>query len=150
MFWGCISYSGVGTLLDVDGNINSEKYVDILEQNLWPVVARDFEDKPWIFQEDNCPVHKSRFTMQWKRENEIPCLMWPSQSPDINIIENVWRKLKSTLNRRAQDIHSKAELIDAVKAIWSELSPTYIQSLYHSIPTRIRQVYRANGCITRY
>ena len=69
---------------------------------------------------------------------------------DVNIIENVWRKLKSTLNRRAQYIHSKAELIDAVKAIWSELSPTYIQSLYHSIPTRIRQVYRANGCITRY
>jgi hypothetical protein len=34
MFWGCISYYGVGTVV---GNLNSEKYINILDDNLWSV-----------------------------------------------------------------------------------------------------------------
>jgi hypothetical protein len=34
MFWGCISYYGVGTLTPVVGNLNSEKYINILDDNL--------------------------------------------------------------------------------------------------------------------
>jgi hypothetical protein len=66
MFWGCISYFGV-----VDGNINSEKYISILDDNLWPVVARYFANNPWTFQEDNAPCHVSRRTTAWKTENGI-------------------------------------------------------------------------------
>jgi hypothetical protein len=66
MFWGCISYFGV-----VDGNINSEKYISILDDNLWPVVARYFANNPWTLQEDNAPCHVSRRTTAWKTENEI-------------------------------------------------------------------------------
>ena len=39
MFWGCITFEGVGTFVPVDGNINSQKYTDILDENLWPVVS---------------------------------------------------------------------------------------------------------------
>ena len=34
MFWGSITYSGVGTLVPGNGNISSQKYIDILEANL--------------------------------------------------------------------------------------------------------------------
>ena len=34
MFWGFITYDGLETLVPVDGNINSYKYVDILDVNL--------------------------------------------------------------------------------------------------------------------
>ena len=37
MFWGCISYHGVGALTPVDGNINTEKYISILGDNLWTI-----------------------------------------------------------------------------------------------------------------
>jgi hypothetical protein len=46
MFWGCITYFGVGTLIPVDGNIYSEKYISILDDNLWPVIARHFANNP--------------------------------------------------------------------------------------------------------
>ena len=39
--------------MPVDGSINSEKYVDILDTNLSPVVAKVFPASPWIFQDDN-------------------------------------------------------------------------------------------------
>jgi hypothetical protein len=57
MIWGCITWYGVGTLCKVDGNV---KYRDILDNHLWPVLARHFADKPYRFQDDNAPVHRAR------------------------------------------------------------------------------------------
>ena len=45
MIWGCICYDGVGTLTAVEGNINSAKYIDILDKNLWSVVVWYFDGK---------------------------------------------------------------------------------------------------------
>jgi transposase len=75
---------------------------------------------------------------------------WPPQSPDLNIIENVWRILKIRLQTRVTRIHNRQELIDAVQEIWQSLTPMYIKSLYNSLPRRIREVLVANGCITKY
>jgi transposase len=59
---------------------------------------------------------------------------WPPQSPDLNIIENVWRILKIRLQTRVTRIHNRQELIDAVQEIWQSLTPMYIKSLYNSLP----------------
>ena len=34
MFWGCITHEGVWTFVPIDGTINSEKYIQILDDNL--------------------------------------------------------------------------------------------------------------------
>ena len=68
MFWGCITYFGVGTLTPVGWNINSEKYISILVDNVWPVVAWHFANNPWTLQEDNAPCHASQQTTAWKTE----------------------------------------------------------------------------------
>ena len=150
MFWGCLTYEGVGTLGPVEGNINSRKYTEVLDEHLWPVIAKLPPDRAYIFQEDNATVHTSRETTQWKQENQIPGMTWPPQSPDINIIENVWKTLKLKLQRRVTDIKTRQDLIDHVLEIWRSLSPTYIKSLYQQLPKRIRAVLVANGCITKY
>ena len=67
MFWGCICYEGVGTLVTIDGNIDSRKYVKVLDENLWPVVCKNFAGKQFIFQDDNAPVHLSLLTRLWKK-----------------------------------------------------------------------------------
>ena len=106
MFWGCITHEGVGTFVPVDGTINSEKYIQILDHNMWPVTAKHFPQNPWIFQDDNATPHRSRLTTQWKQENNLPVMTWPAQSSDINIIENLWRYLKIRLQIRAHLIRS--------------------------------------------
>jgi hypothetical protein len=45
-FWGCIRYSGVGTITPFDGNLNTEKYISLLENNLWQVVVKHFGNDP--------------------------------------------------------------------------------------------------------
>ena len=150
MFWGCIRYEGVGTLDSIVGNINSQKYIQVLDTNLWPVIAKVPEGRDYIFQEDNAPVHTSRETTQWKTTNNIPTMNWPPQSPDMNIIENVWRTLKLQLQKRVMDIKTQQQLLDSVQEIWQSLTPVYIKSLYDSLPKRMIAVLRANGCITKY
>jgi len=114
------------------------------------VVARHFVNKPWIFQEDNAPCHVSIRANAWKKDNGIVTLPWPAQSPDINIIENVWRVLKCRVQKRVNEIKNDKDLIRIVTEIWTDLPLHYIRSLYHSIPRRIRDVLRAKGHISKY
>lgn len=62
MVWGCLCFNDVGNLCQDEGKINSEKYIDILDTNLWPVIACHFPDGSYLFQDDNAPVHRSRLT----------------------------------------------------------------------------------------
>ena len=55
MFWGCITYDGIGVLVPVDGNLNSVKYIELLDNHLWPVVTKVFGNRQFIFQDDNAP-----------------------------------------------------------------------------------------------
>jgi len=48
MIWGCLSLNGIGTLTDVKGNINSQIYLDVLQNNLWPVIAQYFTDNEYV------------------------------------------------------------------------------------------------------
>ena len=43
MFWGCITYNGVGTIIPINGNMNSVKYIGTLDNHLWPVSLKTLE-----------------------------------------------------------------------------------------------------------
>lgn len=120
--------------------IHSARYLEILEQNSWPVVEKGFFWEALDLSRWRLSNAQFRFTMQWKRQNITPYMMWPSPRQDINTMENIWRMLKVDLNRRVQDVDPRADLLRVLKEIWASLSPAYI----HSLPSRIRHVYEAN------
>jgi hypothetical protein len=59
---GCICKDEVGSITEVEGNINSVKCVDILDNNRLPVVLK-FENYQWIFQDDSAP----RYTCPYRQ-----------------------------------------------------------------------------------
>ncbi|WAQ96296.1 hypothetical protein MAR_028986 [Mya arenaria] len=90
----CLSYNGVGTLEVVYGNIDSEKYINCLDSNHWPVIARNSPVGDYIIH-DSVPVHTTMRTCQWKHKNSTSCMPRPSQSPAIKSIKNVLRSTKT-------------------------------------------------------
>jgi transposase len=88
MIWGCVSIKGIGTLTNVEGNINARKYIEILDNNLWPVIARHFPDNQYVFMDGNAPVHRANLVKEYIANNNIITTPRPAQPPDLNIIEN--------------------------------------------------------------
>ena len=60
MMWGCITGSGIGSLTQVKGAINSEKYVSVLENNLIPVIAEKYEWQSFFFHGGQCKTSYGR------------------------------------------------------------------------------------------
>jgi hypothetical protein len=61
MVWGCIEWNGVGVLSEVEGQMDAEQYVAILEQGLLQITENSgIPEGDIIFQPDNDPKHTSR------------------------------------------------------------------------------------------
>ena len=94
MFWGIISAKGPGCLVPVQGTLNAERYVNLLQQYLLPQAATWFPNSPWEFQQDNASCHKVERTMAFFHQQCIQLLDWAPYLPDVSPIENVWGMLK--------------------------------------------------------
>ena len=93
MVWGYIQYRGAREICKVDGNIDSAKYQQILASQYIPNYKSG-----QIFQQNGAPCHTSGSTMKFLRGKKIKVLQGrPAQSPDMNIIEHIWGRIKRKL-----------------------------------------------------
>jgi len=98
-WWGALSYNRTAFLTKVNGNLNGAGYINVLENSAIPSAhLLGFGDNFW-FQDDGAPCHRSRRVAEWKAENNLRCLSWPPQSPDLTPIENVWQDVKLRLKQ---------------------------------------------------
>ena len=75
--------------------IDSVKYLDVLENKLLPSVGLlGHKRNEFIFQDDSAPIHRAKKVQEWKQLNRIDSLPWVGNSPDLNLIENLWKLLK--------------------------------------------------------
>lgn len=150
MVWGCFSWHGVGRLHVVEGNMNSEKYIQVLETRLLPTIQDHYgEVDDIIFQDDSAPCHRSRAVNEYLNSVGVQRLTWPGNSPDLNPIENCWKTMGNLV--AAKKSTSKRTLIERLVHVWNhELKQQYLQSLIESMPRRCQAVIKARGYSTKY
>lgn len=148
MFWGCFSKSGLGPLIAIEGNLNSESYLNLLKNQVLPNIRRS--NPNFTFMHDNAPCHASRAVKAFLDQEGVRTLKWPAQSPDLNPIENLWAIIKRRLVSEFPPPTNRNQLIANTTAIWNSISPQTCVNLADSIINRLNAVILKNGKQTNY
>src|SRR5215212_3334475 len=151
MFWGCMTSKGIGYGCRIDGNMDAQLYVDILDDHLLQTIRYYKLDRDKvIFQQDNDSKHTSHLAHKWFEENGIEVLDWPPQSPDLSPIEHIFEHLKRKLAEYEFAPSGILELWERVEVEWDKITADVCINLIESIPRRIAAVLKARGGYTKY
>ncbi|KAJ8502217.1 hypothetical protein ONZ51_g5 [Trametes cubensis] len=151
MLWGCFGWEGPGYAMKIEGKMDANLYVSILEDALqdsleyWGQTPNDI-----VFQQDNDPKHTSKKTKTWFKDHGFEVMEWPAQSPDLNPIEHLWGILKRKLASHKEPPASIDELWKRVEAEWEKISAKECRDLIESMPRRVAAVLKAKGGYTKY
>lgn len=150
--YGWMWYGGPGELVPIQGHLNSEEYVNILETSLSPSVRAYAlpEPLPIIIVQDRSPIHTSRRVREWFHNHpEIQVIDWPTKGCDINPIANFWGIMKQEWGVEEKTRESTEQKTREVLEGFRR-RPNICSHLVDWMPSRLREVIEANGVWTRY
>ena len=142
--WGGISSRTKTCLYYFEDSIDSEAYQEILMEVLIEEANFFYSDGFWLMQ-DNARSHVSWSTIHFLLEIEISFIEWPSMSPDLNPIENVWALMKHEVENQLPS--SLAEVKLAIQKVWDDLDP---DNYINSVQNRINECLDRNGACISY
>uniref|UniRef100_A0AAZ3QYI5 Tc1-like transposase DDE domain-containing protein n=1 Tax=Oncorhynchus tshawytscha TaxID=74940 RepID=A0AAZ3QYI5_ONCTS len=122
--------------------------MDILKQHLKTSVRKLKLGRKWVFQMDNDPKHTSKVVAKWLKDKKVKVLEWPSQSPDLNPIDNLWAELKKLV--RAWRPTHLTQLHQLCQGEWATIHPIYCGKLVEGYPKCLTQVNQFKGNATKY
>lgn len=151
MIWGCFSSKGVGAFIRIRGILVKEKYRQILIHHAVPSGNR-LLGKGFTFQQDNDPKHTAIIVRKYfknkEKQGDLKLMDWPSQSPDLNPIENLWRILNDSTKDRKPS--SENELFDVLQEGWKKIGTCVTKKLVLSMKRRCEAVIANRGYPTKY
>lgn len=164
MIWGCFVGDKLGPIAFVNGTVNTQVYIDILENTFLSFVDALRADgiTDILFQQDNARPHVSKKTTEFlenaAREHGFSIIKWPPNSPDMSPIEHLWACLKLELHRRYPDTKYlqgspdtvRRTLCERLMEIWWDIGEEILNSLIDSMPRRVHALIAAGGWYTEY
>jgi hypothetical protein len=151
MVWGCMTWDGPGFLCKIDGKMDADLYVSILDDDLLNTLEYcNLSPQDIVFQQDNDPKHTSKKASNWFNDHDFNVMEWPAQSPDLNPIEHLWSHLKRRLTEYAEPPAGVHELWERIQKEWEAIPKEVCQNLISSMPRRVAAVIKAHGGHTKY
>ena len=130
--------------------INQDVYIiDILNKNLRRSLRKTGCS---IFMQDGAPCHTAKKVQQWFDDHPwVTLLPWAPQSPDMNIIENLWTLLKQEV-AKLPAATNREELKERILSAWKNLGRRRdaLKNLCDSMPRRVSALVQSRGGPTKY
>jgi len=144
MAHGCICSDGSFYIQIVKGRINGKYYTELLGN----VFAHfDVRNNGYILQHDGASSHRCKLVTAYLLDNNVQSLKWPAKSPDLNIIEYMWKVLSDIVYQGPQFKNLK-DLEDRIKEavkIVNEEKKEVIKHLYEGMTLRIQEIIKNDG-----
>ena len=116
-------------IFEVGLKVNTKVYLDVLKSAVIPWCNQVAGGRPWLWQQDSAPVHKSKETLAWLQKESydfVPFSHWPPSSPDLNPLDYfVWSYVENITNMTSHN--TKASLISAPRRGFAELLPALVE-----------------------
>ena len=124
--------------------MTGDKYIDILSEHLLPLLEDTGLKETFLFQQDNAPWHTSGAVNEFLVESERKVFDWPAYSPDVDIIENVWKYVKHYV-REKSPTNFQAMIDFAFEAWNSDRLAEICSSLYDMLFTGLTKPSALSG-----
>ena len=127
MIWGMVAKNFKSDLIFVEKSMNQDFYQEkIIESDIIPSAVREIGDD-FIFQQDGATSHTTVLSIAKIRKITRIMLIWPPNSPDLNIIEMIW----SIIKFRVDQVQPKniEELRAVIADVWENLQYSTINGL---------------------
>ena len=118
-------------IFEVGLKVNTKVYLDVLKSVVIPWCNQVAGGRPWVWQQDSAPAHKSKETQAWLQKeckNFVPFSHWSPSSPDLNPLDYfVWSYIKNITNMTSHN--TKASLIpeyslNSRRCLWKRYAPS--------------------------
>ena len=100
-------------------------------------------------QKDNARPHVARIALDFF-VHQFALLPWPSCSPDLSPIENIWSMIAERLARDTPPSATTDQLWQYVEAAWNAIPQQHIQSLFDSMLRRVAAVIERSDNNTQH
>lgn len=146
--WGGVGYYGLTPLFRIPKKMSGGDYKTFLEKKVYPSLRRKF-GPDFIFQHDGDGSHTAAAVSAWLDEQPQDWITdWPSHSPDLSPIENLWAILARRLEGRK--VRTEDGLWRLLQEEWRKIPKTNWRKLGDSLPKRMDLVIAANGGPIKY
>ena len=134
-------------IFEVGLKVNTKVYLDVLKSVVILWCNQVAGGRPWVWQQDSAPAHKSKETQAWLQKecyDFVPFSHWPPSSPDLNPLDYfVWSYVENITNMTFHN--SKASLIVAIRRVFAELPLAPVEKACSQFRIGIEALIEAEG-----
>lgn len=143
--WGAISFNGATELYIYKGGLKADHYQDILLQHKQQM--DDLYDGIFTFIHDNLSVHTA--VEEWAKTNGFKIGEFPTYSPDLSPIENLWSTLKHQV--ACDNPRTEQQMRNSLLRNWEKLTtPDALAPYFEGLKDRYQECIDKNGAKLDY